>query len=140
MPLADTHHTSSAATISANSQPNYSALQVSQPNANTEYRAWLVDLDGTLYHQTWHRLAMVAELLAGQWGVIRLLRAFRIAQEDMRHNSSPDGNCSYRMQVERVAEQLGVTAEQVQSTVQHWMIDRPLKWLRLFRRRHLIAE
>ncbi len=125
--------------ISADCQP-VCALQPGQSDPRSRYRAWLVDLDGTLYHQHLVRLAMGAELLFGHWRVIPLLQAFRVAQENMRQEAGRTFNCPYHGQVERVAEQFGTTAEHVRSTVQYWMVQRPLKWLRLFRRRQLIAE
>jgi HAD superfamily hydrolase (TIGR01549 family) len=104
------------------------------------FRAWLVDLDGTLYDQRWVRLAMGAELLAGHWTVIPTLRAFRRAQEEMRQEARLGNDCPYHQQIQRAAKHCGTTEEHVRSIVELWMVHKPLKWLRLFRRRQLIAQ
>jgi len=100
----------------------------------------LVDLDGTLYHQRWVRTAMAAELLLGHWRVIPLLRSFRQTQEVMRQEAAKDNCCPFQGQIDRVAQQLGTTQDHVRIAVEHWMVQRPLKWLRLCRRRQLIDE
>src|SRR5438105_2512418 len=105
-----------------------------------QHRAWLVDLDGTLYHQRWVRAAMAAELMLGNWSAVPLVRAFRRAQEEMRQQEPTDNGCPYERQLERTAQRLGVTPGHVRTAVERWMVERPLKWLRLFRRRQLIDE
>jgi FMN phosphatase YigB (HAD superfamily) len=100
----------------------------------------LVDLDGTLYRQRWVRLAMAAELMLGHWRVIPLLQTFRRTQEELRQEVGQAKQCPYGQQLERVAHRFGSTPEQVRATVEYWMVERPLKWLNLCRRRQLIDE
>lgn len=104
-----------------------------------QHDAWLVDLDGTLYEARLVKLCMLAELSLGGWGAVRTLRRFRSEHERLRRVAEPLGD-PYRLQLERTAEALGVAREEVEGHVREWMIERPGKWLRRFRRAALVAE
>lgn len=103
------------------------------------YQAWLVDLDGTLYHQTALQLAMTLELALGGWSAIRCIQVFREEHERMRQETEPLAD-PYRMQIERTAARLGRPAEDVRRVVAQWMITRPCRWLRPLRRRGLLRD
>lgn len=100
--------------------------------------AWLVDLDGTLYVQAPVRLAMAAELSLLGWRSVRLLQRFRREQELLRELEL-EGD-PFRLQLERTAAALGASPNEIEARVRDWMIERPAKWLPLFRRRALLAE
>lgn len=100
--------------------------------------AWLVDLDGTLYAQRPVQLAMGAEVALFGWRVARVLGRFRREQEQLR-KLDLEGD-PFLLQVERTAEALGVSTALVDGAVRGWMIERPAKWLSLFRRRALLEE
>lgn len=102
------------------------------------HAAWLVDLDGTLYVQTPVRLAMAAELSLLGWTSLRFLRQFRREHEAVRELGL-EGD-PFRLQIERTAQALAASPSAVEATVRDWMIERPTKWLPLFRRRELLAE
>jgi HAD superfamily hydrolase (TIGR01549 family) len=103
-----------------------------------DHDAWLVDLDGTLYAQTPVRLAMAAELSLLGWNAMRVLQRFRHEQEALRALEL-EGD-PFRLQLERTAAALGESPAAVEALVQAWMIERPGKWLSLFRRRALLEE
>jgi HAD superfamily hydrolase (TIGR01549 family) len=103
------------------------------------YDAWLIDLDGTLYFQLPVRAAMAAELVVAGWRSMRVLRQFRKQHELVRKNP-PDTLDPYRAQLERTAEALEHDIEAVAEHVTEWMHVRPGRWMRLFRRRELLAE
>lgn len=107
-------------------------------NTHGSHDAWLVDLDGTLYVQTPVRLAMAAEVGLLGWSSLQLLRQFRREHEKVRELEL-EGD-PFRLQIERTAKALGAPASLVEASVRRWMIERPAKWLPLFRRRELIAE
>jgi putative hydrolase of the HAD superfamily len=107
-------------------------------SAQATHSAWLVDLDGTLYVQMPVRLAMAAELSLLGLGSARLLRQFRREHENVRALEL-EGD-PFRLQVERTAEALRTPPSKVEASVRNWMIERPTKWLPLFRRRALLAE
>lgn len=102
--------------------------------------AWLVDLDGTLYRALPVKLLMAAELALGGLRAAPLLRRFRHEHERLRRDPPPSGVSPYAVQLERAAGAAGTTVAELERTVGEWMIRRPGKWLRLFRRRGLLAE
>ena len=105
------------------------------------FDAWLVDLDGTLYRQLPVRLAMGLELLLAGPQAIRIVRRFRGELEALRREQSlPCPVSPYQAQLDRTAAALGHPVDTVSQVIQEWMERRPCKWLRLFRRRTLLAE
>lgn len=107
-------------------------------SGDEKHAAWLVDLDGTLYVQMPVRLAMAAELSLLGWSSARLLQQFRREHENVRELEL-EGD-PFRLQVERTAKALSASPSTVEASVRNWMIERPAKWLPLFRRRALLAE
>ena len=105
-----------------------------------DFAAWLVDLDGTLYRQQLVRAAMAAELALFGWPDIQILRAFRHEHERLRDLAIANVSDPYAEQIHRTALGLGVTKQAVTKTVERWMINRPGRWIRLFRRRRLLRE
>jgi HAD superfamily hydrolase (TIGR01549 family) len=103
-------------------------------------QAWLIDFDGTLYRAPWVRLAMAAELGLTGWHVVRTLRHFREEQERIRAELRDEVPCPYRLQLERTATALALEQAHVERCVTEWMIERPGKWIRLFRRAALLEE
>jgi HAD superfamily hydrolase (TIGR01549 family) len=108
--------------------------------ASVTYQAWLVDLDGTLYYQTALQLAMALELALAGRSAIPFIHAFREEHERMRRETTEPLADPYRLQIERTAARLGRPAEDVRGVVAQWMIARPCRWLRPFRRRGLLQE
>lgn len=105
-----------------------------------EYKAWLIDLDGTLYRARAVRCAMAAELLLGNWRSLALLRTFRCEHERLRHEQHEPVASPYALQLERAAAKAKVSVADLEALVQKWMIDRPGKWLSLFRRSSLLRQ
>jgi HAD superfamily hydrolase (TIGR01549 family) len=105
-----------------------------------EHEAWLVDLDGTLYRARWVKLAMAAELALGGWSAIGTLRRFRHAHEELRGELREGAASPYALQLERTAAALGIDRALVERRVEEWMIARPGKWIRRFRRDELLQE
>jgi FMN phosphatase YigB (HAD superfamily) len=104
-----------------------------------EHDAWLVDLDGTLYAARPVKFAMLLEVLLGG-ADLRTLRRFRTEHEHLRAAQTGPTASPYRLQVQRTAAALGIEPARVEAQVRQWMIERPGKWLRRFRRRALITE
>lgn len=103
-------------------------------------QAWLVDLDGTLYTARWVKLAMAAELALGGWGAVSTLRRFRKEHELLRDELDQDVESPFSLQVERTAAALSVDRVLVERHVTEWMIERPQKWIRRFKRQGLLDE
>lgn len=104
-----------------------------------QHDAWLVDLDGTLYQARLVQLCMLGELLLGGWSALGTLRRFRSEHERLRRLAEPLGD-PFRIQLQHTALALGVAPEEVEDQVREWMIERPGRWLRRFRRAALLAE
>lgn len=104
-----------------------------------EHDAWLVDLDGTLYHALPVRIAMAFELLLFGIGAVRTIRAFRHEHENLRREGRSPGD-PYQLQLARAATSTGVELAVVERTITEWMHVRPGRWLRLCRRRSLLDE
>ena len=107
--------------------------------------AWLVDLDGTLYDARPVKLCMAAELLVFGLFAARGIRAFRRAHEALRETppSAQELHAAggvFALQLSHAARASGLPQERLARDVREWMIERPGKWLRRFRRRALIRE
>ncbi len=105
-------------------------------------RAVLFDLDGTLYRQTPMRSLMAMELLTlPMSGVLkapqrwRALRTYRQAQEQLRSTDAHGSATS--AQLAAAARGTGLPVEEVDRLVNEWMMERPLKYLRLCRAKGL---
>jgi FMN phosphatase YigB (HAD superfamily) len=103
-----------------------------------DFAAWLIDLDGTLYRHSFVRAMMAIELVVWGRSAIRTLRTFRGEQERLRAAELADGSDPFALQIKRTARRLGLADREVADVVDDWMIDRPGKWLRIFRRRGLL--
>ena len=104
-----------------------------------------MDLDGTLYHPLPVKLVMGLELAllgARAWSAVA---AFRREHESLRE--APPGpeevqaaGGPYQLQLARAAQSCGLEPGELGPLVEHWMVRRPARWLRLFRRRSLISQ
>ncbi len=106
-------------------------------------RAVLLDLDGTLYHQQFLRSLMAFELSTAPFAlgsirealrVWRILKCFREGREALRTMEDPSVSL-VSLQYSLVAERVCVTPREVEMVVREWMYRRPLKYLRICRRR-----
>jgi FMN phosphatase YigB (HAD superfamily) len=109
------------------------------------YKAWLIDLDGTLYDARPVKLLMAIELIFAGPRVWRLISQFRKAHEELR--ACPDADAaedstrsSFERQLALAAERAGADIDLARRTITKWMFERPGKWLWLFRRRSLFDE
>lgn len=108
-------------------------------------KAWLLDLDGTLYKAKPLRWAMAAELALLGAPALKSLRVFRrhheilreewLANPDLEFHPSP-----FEEQLRRASSVSNVELEAVRAHVEEWMIKRPSKWMRRFERTELIAR
>lgn len=104
-------------------------------------RAWLVDLDGTLYRLAPARIAAGLALLTREPSAWRVLQRFRQEHQAVReHDGALTEPSPFDEQLARTAAALGATPEEVRQKVERWMLHEPARWLRYFRRETLIAE
>lgn len=112
--------------------------------ADVRARAWLCDLDGTLYDAGGVKWWMAAELLTLGPHHIPLLRAFRHAHETLRKEQiqQPELEFSpspFDEQLRRMSAH-GHSEERARQVVLRWMVERPGKWLRRALRQALVEE
>jgi HAD superfamily hydrolase (TIGR01509 family) len=95
------------------------------------------DVDGTLYEQGPLRRAMLLRLLGSHllrplqgWRTIRVLSAYRHAQESLRVETAGDVGAA---QIAMAAERTGCDPAEVATCVERWMEREPLPLLRRFR-------
>jgi len=100
----------------------------------------LLDVDGTLYRQPPLRARMMLELFKFILGhpvqglkTAYLLREFRANRESLRGTLSPQGPLE-QIQYEQVATRMKVPVTLVRDTVEEWIMLKPLKHLRMYRR------
>jgi HAD superfamily hydrolase (TIGR01549 family) len=110
------------------------------PGTDGETRAWLVDLDGTLYRHGPMKRRMALKLLLQSPTSLPLLRRFRKEHEGLRDRPPPDGTSPYDEQVTRTAAATGISAERVRQRVEDWMLERPGRLIRNYRRDDLVDD
>jgi putative hydrolase of the HAD superfamily len=103
-------------------------------------RAWLVDLDGTLYHSWPVKLLMGFELLCLGWNALPALVCFRREHERQREVSQNDGQSAFSRQLTEAARRSKLEPDRLETLVHQWMIQRPTRYLPLFARRGLLQE
>lgn len=109
-------------------------------NANgLQYRAWLIDLDGTLYRSLPVKLAMALELLTAGPRVWKIIRTFRRQHETLRASGCDRSADPFRRQLQATAQALGCPLEMIQPVIECWMFERPCRWLQRARRESLVA-
>ena len=101
----------------------------------TGLKALILDVDGTIYRQGPVRRAMLWRLLRAHvrqpWrglSTLRVLQAYRTAQEDLRASPLFYGDLS-KAQLRLACERTGVEHEVVSSCVSRWMEREPLEVL-----------
>ncbi len=112
--------------------------------ADPEYKAWLVDMDGTLYKGRWVKLAMAMELALFGWSALPTLRQFRHDHETLREEQNAGRalthDTPFRSQLVRTAQNMNQPVERIERIVQDWMFERPGKWIKRFPRTTLLSE
>jgi len=114
------------------------------PRENGAARAWLCDLDGTLYDASSVKWWMAAELLALGPHHIPFLRAFRHAHEALRAEQLLDAGLEFDPspfdEQLRRARRAGHSEDRARRIAMDWMVQRPGKWLKRALREALVLE
>ncbi len=111
----------------------------------TEIRAWLLDLDGTLYREKPVKIWMGLELALLGPLHLPLLSTFRRQLEVLRHDLNRDPELRFEPspfdeQIRRTSEICGKSEDRVRTLVEEWMLARPGKWMRRVMRKDLLAR
>jgi FMN phosphatase YigB (HAD superfamily) len=105
-----------------------------------KHDAWLVDLDGTLYQSKPLKVVMAAQLAVAGPRVLRIISRFRKEHETLRLAQLECTPSPFEEQLARTARGLGMDHAEVLATVTRFMFERPLPWLRRFKRNELLRE
>jgi len=103
----------------------------------------LFDVDGTLYHQTPLRVIMILVLITLNMHnpkellrKIKVIMSFRKAQETLRRYPQKDVDYPSR-QIHITSENTGESPAYISETIQEWIENKPLPYLRLCRRKRI---
>ena len=112
--------------------------------STSRIRGVLFDVDGTLYHARPMRIRVFLALLIlplSGWGrarrIWRQIRCYRIALEELRHVQSDTQDVTLT-HLQHAAELSGYGVEEIRTTVEEWLMERPLPYLRRCRRPGLL--
>ena len=101
------------------------------PCERPQLEAILLDVDGTLYRQRPVRAGMALRLLAAHalrplagWRTLRLIGAYRRAQEELRYR--PVDEDLARAQLRLASERTGVPLDAAEPLLRRWMEEAPL--------------
>jgi FMN phosphatase YigB (HAD superfamily) len=106
-----------------------------------------LDVDGTLYHQKRLRCLMALELSTlpfamrsfdSAYHIWRSLAHFRRVREELRGLANPE-QCLAQLQYLEAARRIGGEPGGIERLVSEWILQRPLKYLRICRRRGIEA-
>lgn len=106
----------------------------------TSPKAWLVDLDGTLYSPGPLKLLMGLELLVLGTRHLPKIRVFREEHERLREEQVDCQGDPFGVQLERAASRLNCSPAELETVIRDWMVRRPCKWLHRFRKQAMLAE
>lgn len=107
-----------------------------------DYKAWVLDFDGTLFYQLPMRVFMAAWLVLyyfprpHRWKEIFLLLEYRRLREKL---FAADSTNSHQLQLENLSARYNMSTEKILSVMQDWMIDKPKFFIKTFQRKKLIA-
>ena len=107
-----------------------------------EYKAWILDFDGTLFYQLPLRISMAAWLVLyymprpHRWKELFMLREYRRLRENLLAADSAD---FYQRQLEILSQRYNMSVQEILDVVQMWMIEKPKIFIKTFQRKKLIA-
>lgn len=102
--------------------------------------AWLVDLDGTLYRPAPVKMAMGVQLAMASAHTRKCVLTFRREHERLREELDQPVESPYAEQISRSASRLGLEIGELEKLIAEWMIRRPARWIRSWRRDALLEE
>ena len=116
---------------------------MSQKKFLSEYKAWILDFDGTLYYQLPMRICM-AFILSAYY----LIRPRRISEliliQDYRQlrekRFAADKKNFYILQLEKISEKYKMPVSEIEKLLEFWFFEKPLHLIKKFQRKNLIES
>ena len=97
-------------------------------------KAIITDLDGTLYYQKPVQICMAAEILC-----YYIIHFWKIKELKLVINYRKQHNNSTNFEFQSFCKTQNISRQVVEDLIQKWLISKPLKWIRLFSDKKLIA-
>ncbi len=107
-----------------------------------DYKAWILDFDGTLFYQLPMRICMAAWLVLyylprpHRWKEIFMLREYRRLREKL---FAADSKNSHQLQLENLSLRYNMSVQKILAVIQYWMTEKPKFFIKIFQRKKLIA-
>ena len=107
-----------------------------------DYKAWVLDFDGTLFYQLPMRIFMAAWLglyylpRPHRWKEIFMLREYRRLREKL---FAADSKNSHQLQLEKLSQRYNMSVQKISDIMQDWMTEKPKFLIKIFQRKKLIA-
>ncbi len=107
-----------------------------------DYKAWVLDFDGTLFYQLPMRIFMAAWLglyylpRPNRWKEIFMLREYRRLREKLFAAESKN---SHQLQLEKLSQRYNMSVQKILDIMQTWMTEKPKILIKTFQRKKLIA-
>ena len=107
-----------------------------------DYKAWVIDFDGTLFYQLPVRICMAAWLLIYylprplRWKELFILMDYRRVREKL---FAADSKNFYELQLKNLSERYNVGVQEILKIVTSWTIEKPQFLIKKFQRKKLIA-
>ena len=107
-----------------------------------DYKAWVIDFDGTFFYQLPVRIFMAAWLLIYylprplHWKELFILMDYRRVREKLFAAESAN---FYELQLKNLSERYNVGVEEILKIVTSWTIEKPQFLIKKFQRKKLIA-
>lgn len=107
----------------------------------SEYKAWVLDFDGTLYYQLPLRICMALALLAHyathprKISELILIQNYRQLREKL---FAADKKDFYILQLEKISEKYKISVSETEKLLEFWFFEKPLRFIKKFQRKNLI--
>lgn len=109
----------------------------------SNYKAWILDFDGTLYYQLPLRICMALMILAyyivHPWRIseIMLIQNYRQIREELFAANEKN---FHRQQLTRIATKYELPVSAVEKLLHFWLFEKPLRLIKIFQRKNLIKS
>lgn len=97
-------------------------------------KAIITDLDGTLYYQKPVQICMATEILC-----YYIIHFWKIKELKLVLNYRKQHNNSTNFEFQSFCKTQNISRQAVEDLIEKWLISKPLKWIRLFSDKKLIA-
>ncbi len=109
----------------------------------SEYKAWILDFDGTLYYQLPLRICMTFMIL-----IYYLLSPFRLREiflikdyRQLREKLFAADEKNFQIkQLEKISEKYKMPVIEIENLLHFWFFEKPLKLIKIFQRKKLIES